>query len=638
MKRIGWYFAILLFLATPLFAVQTPFGTVPSLPGTVQAENFDNGNPGEAYLDTTAGNAFGVYRFLDPDVGAIASGGYHIGGLADGEWTEYTVNIPASGNFSLSYRYSSGTTLTTSFQILLGSTVLTTQSVSSTGGWATYVNSPSINVGTLAAGNNQILRINFTRGAFNLDSITFTSTCTKPTVTAPASVTAQPGGTATFSVSTTGATSIRWYRNGVALSDGGKYQGTATNTLRVSNVEQGTEGGQFYAIARNACGDTQSGSATLVVKCDAGDPLHLSETIHRALNPTTLKEYCEWKDAVRPGFSNLWPVNGSYNLPVLANATAFIRAPYGLGTGYSWNMDTFWANYLSRELSLAGTSEWYYQGKEIFSGDYQKFNILAVMAVHYEATRLGKTAVANPARQWLKATFSLMAASAMPQRPTTLFANGLSLNTTDAWTGPYAALAGERTPWGFWTEPNRNIMLAHAIDMGSTGNGWPQLNPIRDTVEQKWAQLSGQTTNAYGISSTEATALRNLINNGTLPSGFIGTYVPATLRTYKVYNIVAWPGARATLLEGTDSTSTVPTFGAVSYGSNAYFLYPWPNVFNGEAPRNVCTGTASLNFAAGTMYASRGACIGGPTEATQNIPTTTRQYWIVLGPGGIQIR
>lgn len=637
MKGNGWYLAIVLLLALPLYAVQTPYGTVPSLPGTVQAENFDNGNPGEAYLDSTAGNAFGVYRFLDPDVGPIAAGGYHIGALANGEWTEYTVNIPASGNFSINYRYSSNTTLTTSFQVYLDSALLMTRSVTSTGGWENYVVSPSINVGNLTAGNGRILKILFTQGAFNLDWIQFTAACVPPSISGqPASRTVQAKQSATFSVTATGATSYRWYRNGVALNNiFNKIEGATSATLTVKNVEEGTDGGSYYAIVSNSCGSVQSGSANLVVTCTNAGPVDLTNSLHRAL--TNGPEYCVWKDEVRPLFSNTWPAPGSYNIPVLANAIAFIRAPYGL-PGYTWNMDFFWRDYMKRELG--DLSPWYFGGKEMFSGDYQKFNLAAVLAVHYHAQKNNKTEIATLTRRWLRATWALHSAAAMTSKPSTLFANGQSLAVTDGWTGPYAALAGERTPWGFWTESNRNVMLARAVGLPTNGAGWAEFNRIRDAVEQGWATILNPPSNAYGLTTTEATALRDLINNGTLPANFVADYLGTGLKTYMTYHIVAWPGVRATLLESSENNNTVPTYGVVSYGANAYFLYPWPYVFQGDLGiRNGCVGTASLNFAAGTMYASRpAACKEAPSEATQTIPTTTRLYWITLGTSGAQVR
>ncbi|HEY0143581.1 MAG TPA: carbohydrate-binding protein [Thermoanaerobaculia bacterium] len=637
MKKPGWYLAVVLLLAMPLFAVQTPYGAVPSLPGTVEAENFDNGNPGEAYSDSTAGNLFGVYRFLDPDVGPIAAGGHHIGALANGEWTEYTVNIPATANFSIDYRYSSNTTLATSFQVYLDNVLLTTRSVTSTGGWENYVTSPSINVGNLTAGNGRILKILFTQGAFNLDWIRFTA-CVPPSITSqPVSRSVMVKKNASFTVGASGATSYRWYRNGVALNNiTNKIQGATSATLTVLGVEEGADGGSYHAVVTNSCGSVQSAAATLVVSCTNAGPVELTNALSAAL--TNGPEYCVWKDEVRPGFSSYWAPEGSYNIPVLANAIAFLRAPYGLGTGYSWNMDTFWRDYLKRELG--DLSPWYFGGKEMFSGDYQKFNLSSVLAVHYHAQKNGKTEIAALARRWLRATWALHSAAAMTQKPATLHANGESLSVTDPWTGPYAALAGERTPWGFWTESNRNIMLGRAIGFPTTGNGWLEFKRIRDAVEQGWATIVNPPSNAYGLTASEATALRDLINNETLPANFVASYLGTGLKTYMTYHIVAWPGVRATLLERSENTNTVPTYGVVSYGANAYFLYPWPYVFQGDLGiRNVCAGTASLNFATGMMYASRpAACNAAPSEATQTIPTTTRLYWITIGTGGTQVR
>jgi len=53
----------------------TPYnGTPVSLPGTVQAENFDTGANGVAYADSTPGNTGGQYRSTDVDIEGTADG------------------------------------------------------------------------------------------------------------------------------------------------------------------------------------------------------------------------------------------------------------------------------------------------------------------------------------------------------------------------------------------------------------------------------------------------------------------------------------------------------------------------------------------------------------------------------------
>lgn len=53
--------------ATVVSAQSTPYGGTPvSVPGTIQAENFDEGGSGVAYYDNSPGNAGGVYRSTCP--------------------------------------------------------------------------------------------------------------------------------------------------------------------------------------------------------------------------------------------------------------------------------------------------------------------------------------------------------------------------------------------------------------------------------------------------------------------------------------------------------------------------------------------------------------------------------------------
>ena len=54
--------------------VSTPFGgTAWTIPGTIQAEDFDDGGEGMAYHDASAGNDGGQYRSSDVDIEATAT-------------------------------------------------------------------------------------------------------------------------------------------------------------------------------------------------------------------------------------------------------------------------------------------------------------------------------------------------------------------------------------------------------------------------------------------------------------------------------------------------------------------------------------------------------------------------------------
>jgi len=88
----------------------TPFGgSSVVLPGTIEAENFDDGGQSIAYYDTTPGNSGGVYRQTDVDLEATADagGGYDVAKTRAGEWLQYTVNVSATGTYALDLRVAS---------------------------------------------------------------------------------------------------------------------------------------------------------------------------------------------------------------------------------------------------------------------------------------------------------------------------------------------------------------------------------------------------------------------------------------------------------------------------------------------------------------------------------------------------
>jgi subtilisin family serine protease len=88
----------------------TPFtGTLISVPGTIEAEDFDHGDAGASYFDLTAGNTGGEYRATDVDIEATSDtgGGYNVGWMDAGEWLQYTVSVAAAGTYTLEARVAS---------------------------------------------------------------------------------------------------------------------------------------------------------------------------------------------------------------------------------------------------------------------------------------------------------------------------------------------------------------------------------------------------------------------------------------------------------------------------------------------------------------------------------------------------
>jgi hypothetical protein len=155
----------------------TPFGgTRASLPGTVQAENFDEGGESVAYHDsdavnqgtttTRAAGSPGVDLQPTTDTG----GGVNVGWIATDEWLRYSVNVTTAGTYTVSFRVASMSGGGSIRMEVDGIDVTGAVAVASTGGWQTWatVTRPGVN---FTAGQH-LVRIYMVNTGFNLNSFT----------------------------------------------------------------------------------------------------------------------------------------------------------------------------------------------------------------------------------------------------------------------------------------------------------------------------------------------------------------------------------------------------------------------------------------------------------------------------------
>jgi hypothetical protein len=86
----------------------------------------------------------------------------------------------------------------------------------------------------------------------------------------PDPITADPGDNVQFSIVATGNAPLSyvWRRNGIPLSNGGRFSGVNTPTLSISNIT-GTDIGSYSCVVSNPCGAATSQSAPLSVDCPA---------------------------------------------------------------------------------------------------------------------------------------------------------------------------------------------------------------------------------------------------------------------------------------------------------------------------------------------------------------------------------
>lgn len=218
-----WQVLTLLFLFL-IAGVSSVAAQTQTLPGTIQAENFDNGLSGYAYWDSTPGNSGGQYRSTDVDIEVCSEGGYDVGWVVPGEWLNYTVSVPSSGTYTLDLRVASanGGSLHVTFN---GADVTGTVTVPATGGWQNWTTirkTVSLTAGT------QSMRVLFDSGNLNVNWYTVSATTATSATSLPGTIQAEdfdngPNGTA--------------YYDSTAGNSGGSYRATDVD------IESSTEGG-----------------------------------------------------------------------------------------------------------------------------------------------------------------------------------------------------------------------------------------------------------------------------------------------------------------------------------------------------------------------------------------------------------
>ena len=159
-----------------------PFGgTAASIPGTIEAENFDEGNQGVSYEDLGNGDASDtVYNYRGTDYfAAIVGGGTGkaIGYTSADEWYEYTVNVTADGEYDVEANVSNGSSAGELILTLDGKALTTLAFNGVEGDWDTY--EKVTGKANLTAGEH-VLRITIGNDNTNVDYVKFSKDGVEP--------------------------------------------------------------------------------------------------------------------------------------------------------------------------------------------------------------------------------------------------------------------------------------------------------------------------------------------------------------------------------------------------------------------------------------------------------------------------
>lgn len=210
-----------------------------SIPGIIEAENYDLGGEGISYHDMTPGNAGGAHRSDDVDIEPSTQGGFNVGWTADGEWLEYTVDVTSSGNYEISIDIAAvdgyGGTMSLFFD---GENKTGEVQVPSTGGWQIW-NTITVNNVVLEAGTYN-MRLSMPDAQYNIDKLVFalndgSNIPPSVTITAPTEANFDTGSDIVLAANASDAdgsvAKVDFYINGVLFdSDHAEpYSATMTN-------------------------------------------------------------------------------------------------------------------------------------------------------------------------------------------------------------------------------------------------------------------------------------------------------------------------------------------------------------------------------------------------------------------------
>lgn len=155
---------------------QQPFYAAPhTIPGRIEAEDFDLGGEGIAYHENNLnGNEGGAtYRNDEVDIEETGDidGEYNVGYILQGEWLEYTVNVLSSTTYELDLRVAADGEGKTLHVEMDGEDITGPITVPNTNGWQTW-STVTVNNINVTAGEHE-MRIVFDSDFFNLNYVEF---------------------------------------------------------------------------------------------------------------------------------------------------------------------------------------------------------------------------------------------------------------------------------------------------------------------------------------------------------------------------------------------------------------------------------------------------------------------------------
>jgi hypothetical protein len=162
-------------LTTLVIPAPLPFNGPHTIPGKIEAEDFDANGEEASYHDTDEANRGGQYRTdtgVDIEKSTDSGSGYNLAYIVNGEWVTYLIESVIPGNYDIALRVASNITGTKRIDVYLDNAKLGSVTPTNTGGWQIWETKYIEDI-PIADNQPRLLKLEFTGSDFNINWIEF---------------------------------------------------------------------------------------------------------------------------------------------------------------------------------------------------------------------------------------------------------------------------------------------------------------------------------------------------------------------------------------------------------------------------------------------------------------------------------
>lgn len=157
---------------TPDTPAPKAFNGPHTIPGIIEAEDFNDNEAGIGYVDLEEENRGGQYRNTGVDIENCTEGGFNVGYVNDGEWLAYFIENVTPGMYDIDLRTASNTTSTKRIDVYLGDKNVGSFTPINTAGWQNWTTLTLENI-EISSSDPVLMTLKFAGIEYNLNWLKF---------------------------------------------------------------------------------------------------------------------------------------------------------------------------------------------------------------------------------------------------------------------------------------------------------------------------------------------------------------------------------------------------------------------------------------------------------------------------------